>query len=144
MELAAQTGTADALFELGMLYATGLDLPVDLVVAHNWFNLAAMRGNRAALSYRKDLANEMTAGQIAEAQRLAREWLATEKLATQSSTTELAAGLRGADRLAAERRAIEAFAAERFGATRLDDDHDAGEEQVALEIEVDDAGRLAA
>src|SRR6476620_7178122 len=89
MELAAQTGTADALFELGMLYATGLDVPVDLVVAHKWLNLAAMRGNRAALSYRKDLANEMTAAQIAEAQRLAREWLATGTLATQSSATEL-------------------------------------------------------
>ena len=32
-EVAAQTGAADALFELGMLYATGLDVEADLVVA---------------------------------------------------------------------------------------------------------------
>ena len=37
-ELAAQTGAPDALFELGMLYATGRDVAPDLVVAHKWFN----------------------------------------------------------------------------------------------------------
>jgi uncharacterized protein len=74
---AAQTGTADALFELGMLYATGLDVEADLVVAHKWFNLAALRGNRAALARRVELAREMSANQIALAQKLAREWLAT-------------------------------------------------------------------
>ena len=74
-EVAAQTGAADALFELGMLYATGLE--ADLVVAHKWFNLAALRGNRAALARRVELAREMSANQIALAQKLAREWLAT-------------------------------------------------------------------
>jgi len=76
-EVAAQTGAPDALFELGMLYATGLDVEADLVVAHKWFNLAALRGNRSALAYRVDLAREMSASQIALAQKLAREWLAT-------------------------------------------------------------------
>jgi uncharacterized protein len=76
-EVAAQTSGADALFELGMLYATGLDVEADLVVAHKWFNLAALRGNRAALAHRVELAREMTANQIALAQKLAREWLAT-------------------------------------------------------------------
>jgi len=76
-EVAAQTGAADALFELGMLYATGLDVEADLVVAHKWFNLAALRGNRAALARRVELAREMSAYQIALAQKLAREWLAT-------------------------------------------------------------------
>ena len=75
--VAAQSGAADALFELGMLYATGLDVEADLVVAHKWFNLAAIRGNRAALARRIELAREMTATQIAQAQKLAREWLAT-------------------------------------------------------------------
>jgi TPR repeat protein len=75
--VAAQSGAADALFELGMLYATGLDVEADLVVAHKWFNLAAMRGNRAALARRIELAREMTSNQIAQAQKLAREWLAT-------------------------------------------------------------------
>jgi len=73
----AQSGAPDALFELGLLYATGLDVEADLVVAHKWFNLAALRGNRAALARRIELAREMTASQVAQAQKLAREWLAT-------------------------------------------------------------------
>jgi hypothetical protein len=76
-ELAAQTGAPDALFELGMLYATGKDIQADLVVAHKWFNLAALRGNSDALQHRIELAREMSADQIAEAQRAAREWLTT-------------------------------------------------------------------
>ena len=77
VELAAQTGMPDALFELGMLYATGRDVAADLVVAHKWFNLAAARGNRSALTHRVELAREMSVEQVAEAQRLAREWLQT-------------------------------------------------------------------
>lgn len=75
--LGAQTGTPDALFELGMLFATGRDVAADLVAAHKWFNLAAARGNVAALKRRVELAREMSCEQIAEAQRLAREWLRT-------------------------------------------------------------------
>jgi TPR repeat protein len=77
VELAAQTGMPDALFELGMLYATGRDVAADLVVAHKWFNLAAARGNPSALTHRIELAREMSVNQVAEAQRLAREWLQT-------------------------------------------------------------------
>jgi TPR repeat protein len=76
-ELGGQTGMPDALFELGMLYATGRDVATDLVAAHKWFNLAAARGNRSALSYRVELAREMSSEQIGEAQRQAREWLQT-------------------------------------------------------------------
>jgi TPR repeat protein len=76
-EFGGQTGMPDALFELGMLYATGRDVATDLVAAHKWFNLAAARGNRSALSYRVELAREMSSEQIAEAQRQAREWLQT-------------------------------------------------------------------
>lgn len=75
--LGVQTGTPDALFELGMLFATGRDVAADLVAAHKWFNLAAARGNVAALRRRVELAREMSCEQIAEAQRLAREWLRT-------------------------------------------------------------------
>jgi uncharacterized protein len=77
MELAAQTGAPDALFELGMLYATGLNVDVDLITAHKWFNLAAARGNASAMNYRVELSREMTTEQISEAQRQAREWLQT-------------------------------------------------------------------
>ena len=72
-----QMGASDALFELGMLYATGRDVVTDLVVAHKWFNLAAARGNPSAFAHRIELAREMSADQIAEAQKLAREWLQT-------------------------------------------------------------------
>jgi uncharacterized protein len=77
IEAAAQSGAADALFELGMLYATGKEIAADLVVAHKWFNLAALRGNKEALQHRIEVAREMSAEQIAEAQRAAREWLTT-------------------------------------------------------------------
>ena len=76
-ELGAQMSAPDALFELGMLYATGRDVAADLVVAHKWFNLAAARGNVSALAHRVELAREMSVEQVAEAQRLAREWLQT-------------------------------------------------------------------
>ena len=76
-ELGAQTGAPDPLFELGMLYATGRDVAADLVMAHKWFNLAAVRGNPSALAHRVELAREMSAEEVAEAQKLAREWLQT-------------------------------------------------------------------
>ena len=77
VELAVQPGAPDALFELGLLYATGKDVDVDLVTAHKWFNLAAARGSASARTYRVELSREMTSGQIADAQRQAREWLKT-------------------------------------------------------------------
>jgi TPR repeat protein len=73
----AQVGTPDALFELGMLYATGRDVVADLVAAHKWFNIAAARGNVAARTRRVEIAREMSGDEIAEAQRQAREWLQT-------------------------------------------------------------------
>lgn len=76
-ELAAQSGASDALFELGLLYCSGRDVEPDLVTAHKWFNLAALRGNREALEYRLELAREMSEQDVAAAQRAAREWLAT-------------------------------------------------------------------
>jgi len=71
----AKEGRADALYNLGLAYSTGQGVGVDMVAAHKWFNLAAVRGVEAAKSWRNQLAAEMTTGQVAEAQRLAREWL---------------------------------------------------------------------
>ena len=67
---------ADAFFVLGTRYSTGRDVEHDLVAAHKWFNLAAMKGNSDAARYRQEIAGELSAAQIAEAQRAAREWLA--------------------------------------------------------------------
>ncbi|MFA5900992.1 MAG: hypothetical protein WC829_17980 [Hyphomicrobium sp.] len=68
--------TPDALFQLGLRYCVGRDVDLDLVEAHKWFNLAAMRGNDDAKRYRFDISREMTRIQVSRAQRLAREWLA--------------------------------------------------------------------
>ena len=65
----------DMLFELGMMYSIGRDVPVDLVSAHKWFNLAAMKGNREAIRLRREIADQMSEGEIACAQRAARDWL---------------------------------------------------------------------
>jgi len=67
---------SDSLYELGLVYATGRDGDVDLVSAHKWFNLAAMRGNENAKRYRREIAAEMSRQDVAKAQREAREWLA--------------------------------------------------------------------
>jgi TPR repeat protein len=75
VDVAAQSGGADALFQLGLMYCAGRDVDVDLVQAHKWFNLAAMRGNEEAKSYRLELSREMTKQQVAAAQKSAREWL---------------------------------------------------------------------
>ena len=46
-----------------------------IVAAHKWFNLAALRGIEEAKGWRNQIAGEMNPGQIAQAQKLAREWL---------------------------------------------------------------------
>ena len=77
----AAGGSADECFDLGVAYSCGTgDLPVDLVEAHKWFNLAALRGSEEGQSMRAEIAGEMTAREIAEAQRQARAILATTQL----------------------------------------------------------------
>ena len=65
----------DMLFELGMMYSIGRDVPVDLVSAHKWFNLAVMKGNIDAIRLRREVADQMSDVDIATAQRAARDWL---------------------------------------------------------------------
>jgi TPR repeat protein len=71
----AKNGRADALYNLGLAYSTGQGVRVDFIAAHKWFNLAAMRGIDEAKRWRAQISREMDSSQIAEAQRLAREWL---------------------------------------------------------------------
>ena len=75
VEYAAEGGAPDALFELGLMYASGREVPQDFVTAHKWFNLAALRGNDEAKRYRLELSREMSKLEIARAQRMAREWM---------------------------------------------------------------------
>ena len=73
----AENGDVNALFELGVTYSTGRGgIPVDLVEAHKWFNLAALNGCTRGQACRAEISVEMTAREIAEAQRRARQWLA--------------------------------------------------------------------
>jgi uncharacterized protein len=58
-----------------MMYSVGRSVPVDLVTAHKWFNLAAVRGNAEAIRLRREIAEQMLPVEIAEAQRAARAWL---------------------------------------------------------------------
>jgi uncharacterized protein len=56
------------------MYAIGKGVPQDYVIAHMWLNLAAVDGDKDAAEGRDTLAAKMTPAQIAEAQKLAREW----------------------------------------------------------------------
>lgn len=72
----AARGNEDAYFDLGLAYSSGSDgVEVDLVQAHKWFNLAAMSGDERSQECRAEVADEMSAREIAEAQRQARAWL---------------------------------------------------------------------
>jgi TPR repeat protein len=71
----AEAASPDALRELGMMHMTGHTVPVDLVAAHKWFNLAAMHGDHIAVRLRREIAAEMSPTDVAAAQRAARDWL---------------------------------------------------------------------
>ncbi len=70
----AEQGNALAQTYLGFMYDTSLGVPQGYVQAHMWFNLAAEQGEKKAKKYRDLLAEKMILAQIAEAQRLTREW----------------------------------------------------------------------
>jgi TPR repeat protein len=69
------TAQADILFELGIMYATGRDCEADLVAAHKWFNIAAIKGSVRAAELRSELSATMSKVEIARALREAREWM---------------------------------------------------------------------
>ena len=69
-------GSLDALYDLGVAFSTGSHGVIcDMIEAHKWFNIAASKGHEEAAWCRADISDEMTAREIAEAQRRAREWL---------------------------------------------------------------------
>ena len=65
----------DALFERGLYWASGRSGVVNLVAAHKWFNLAALKGRADAISMRREVAEMMSEAEIAAAQREARAWM---------------------------------------------------------------------
>ena len=71
--------SSEEMYRLGLEASVGGESDLDLINAHKWFNLAAMMGNIEARTYRAELAQEMTTDEVAEAQRLAREYLSTHR-----------------------------------------------------------------
>jgi len=74
--LAAEQDHASGQFSLGAMYIAGHGVPKDYVLAHMWMNLAAAKRVKKAGKGRDLLEILMTPAQLAEAQRLAREWQA--------------------------------------------------------------------
>jgi len=66
---------ADDCFALGMNYSIGAGVAIDLVEAHKWFNIAAVRGHADGARLRREIAEQMADAEIGLAQRAARDWL---------------------------------------------------------------------
>ena len=73
--LAAEQGHDGGQSNLGTMYGSGEGVPEDIVLAYMWFNLAAGRGYELAQADKARIEQRMTREQIAEAQRLSREWI---------------------------------------------------------------------
>ncbi len=75
---AADQGNAGAQTNLGLMYENGEGVPQDYVEAHKWLNIVGTKksvpDSELMRKARDTLASKMTPAQIAEAQRLAREW----------------------------------------------------------------------
>ena len=72
---AAAQKNAKAQFRIGRMYYAGRGVPQDRVVAHMWFILAVSSGHPRAVKWRDATAARMSAAQVTEAQRLAKEWM---------------------------------------------------------------------
>jgi len=71
----AETAIQDVLFERGLYWASGRSGVINLVAAHKWFNLAALKGRSDAIALRREVAEQMSEEEIAIAQREARAWM---------------------------------------------------------------------
>src|SRR6516162_2982592 len=69
------TAIPDVLFGRGLYWASGRSGVVNLVAAHKWFNLAALKGRGDAVALRREIAEQMSDEEIAIAQREARTWM---------------------------------------------------------------------
>jgi uncharacterized protein len=67
--------SAESCLAMGMKYCIGHGVAQNNIAAHKWFNIAAIKGSEKAKSYRLELSQEMSALEIAEAQRQARQFL---------------------------------------------------------------------
>lgn len=72
---AGGAGSADLFCEMGLIYATGRGCEVDMVAAHKWLNIAAIKGCDRAAELRADVAAGLTKLELAAALRAARDWM---------------------------------------------------------------------
>lgn len=75
---AAQQGEATAQYTLGSMYYDGEAVLQNIVFAHMWWEIASSNGIEDARENRDVIAKIMTPGQLADAQRLARECVKKE------------------------------------------------------------------
>jgi TPR repeat protein len=71
---AGEQGYAWAQTNLGVMYEYGRGVPKDYVQAHKWYNIAGANGDETGRESRDIIEKRMTAGQIAQAQDMARQW----------------------------------------------------------------------
>jgi uncharacterized protein len=88
---AAEPTDAEGCFDRGMIYSAGAGVPVDMIAAHQWFNIAAARGHKDAAQLRREIAEQMSDAEIGQAQRAARDWLKAHPLPALQPAPEIRA-----------------------------------------------------
>lgn len=87
----AEPNDVESFFEYGMVYSAGAGVAVDLIEAHKWFNIAAARGHGEAARLRREVAEQMSDGEIGRAQRAARDWLKSHPQIVEQAVLSVAA-----------------------------------------------------
>jgi hypothetical protein len=78
--VAGEPADAENCFARGLICASGREGAIDMVEAHKWFNIAASRGHAESAQMRREVAAQMSDGEIGQAQRAARDWLKAHPL----------------------------------------------------------------
>lgn len=73
--MAGGDAPADILCDIGLMYATGRNCELDMVTAHKWLNIAAIKGSERAAALRSELAHSLSKPELAKALKLARQWM---------------------------------------------------------------------
>ncbi len=79
LQRAAEQGVPEAQLNLGVSYYAGVGVTQDSIQAYKWFSIAGAFGNEVAQKRLSVVERTMTPAQIAEAQKLAREWMEENK-----------------------------------------------------------------
>lgn len=74
----SEKGSSISQYFLGQMCLEGMGVLQDFSQAHMWFNISASRGHKKAKAHLDRLTKKMSPDQIAEAQKLAREWMAMD------------------------------------------------------------------